>query len=71
MSEGLKHVAGPGEAHLGLSVKGGREGLGLFPVPGSISRDGLGKNLWHGGEGGRFRHIVEALFGKQEGSAVL
>ena len=36
MSEGLKHVAGPGEAHLGLSVKGRREGLGLFPVPGSF-----------------------------------
>ena len=48
MSEGLKHVAGPGEAHLGLSVKGGREGLGLFPVPGSIFRNGPEKNLRQG-----------------------
>ena len=45
MSEGLKHVAGPGEAHLGLSVKGRREGLGLFPVPGPMGRNGLEKIL--------------------------
>ena len=70
MAEGLKHVAGPGEAHLGLSVKGRREGLDLFPVPGSISRNGLEKILRYGAGFGCFRHIVEALFGKQKGSPV-
>ena len=71
MSEGLKHVAGPGEAHLSLSVKGRREGLGLFSVPGSFCRNGLEKILRYRAGFGCFRHIVEALFGKQEGSAVL